>query len=547
MKKSFTLIELLVVIAIIGILAAIAMPSISNARAKARDSRRLADLNTLKTAMELYFSDYNHYPIWESGCLEALGNPLIEGATSSPAFFTDKYIRTPPKDPLPNKYCYYYQSDETGGNYKIAAYLEKDKARSADDNGTASDFYEVYGGPTGSGSAIALTNETLAAAMPAGAPPPPEEEIPILGDGSDGALTITSVNTIVNNYTYLTGNELSGDSTITVNNASVFSAGNEILIIQMQDYGGGEAGKYEFKKISSINENNLVLKSAISNNYYSGTFDAINSTVTAVVRVPRYTDVLVNSGSSITSDAWDGYKGGIVVFRANGTVTINGSIDNSAKGFRGGNPVGGYPITSQAGEDIKGKGQQNRNPGTGGGGGAYHGTEDYSGSGAGGGGYGTAGENGLKGTCSYLDRYGYGGTVYGSADLTKIFLGSGGGAGINNNANYGGAGGGIVMIFANQITTGGNALITTSGQNAVMGNLDEWASGGGAGGSIYLKARTINLSSNSVIAIGGLGGHATSNGCVPTADGGGGGVGRIRLDYNSLSGTTNPLSYNGTF
>jgi len=61
-QNSFTLIELLVVIAIIGILAAIALPSLANVRAKARDARRLADLDQLAKAMELYFSDYNHYP-----------------------------------------------------------------------------------------------------------------------------------------------------------------------------------------------------------------------------------------------------------------------------------------------------------------------------------------------------------------------------------------------------------------------------------------------------------------------------------------------------
>ena len=168
-KKSFTLIELLVVIAIIGILAAFAMVSLGGARTKARDARRLADLKQLATAMKLYFNDNNQYPIWESGCLETPGNPLITGSTSFPifpAFFSSQYMKIIPKDPLPNKYCYYYKSDGTGGNFKIAAYLEKDLDRSANDGGTADDYYEVYAGPTGSGEVIDINNAQLAQAMP---------------------------------------------------------------------------------------------------------------------------------------------------------------------------------------------------------------------------------------------------------------------------------------------------------------------------------------------------------------------------------------------
>jgi len=60
-KKGFTLIELLVVIAIIGILATIASISMGSARKKARDSKRVADINQMKTAMELWYNDKETY------------------------------------------------------------------------------------------------------------------------------------------------------------------------------------------------------------------------------------------------------------------------------------------------------------------------------------------------------------------------------------------------------------------------------------------------------------------------------------------------------
>ncbi len=77
MKKQlgFTLFELLVSISIIWILTALATVSFSAAQKKARDARRIEDMNTVQKAAEQYYSQYNYvYPANTSpwtGILEA--------------------------------------------------------------------------------------------------------------------------------------------------------------------------------------------------------------------------------------------------------------------------------------------------------------------------------------------------------------------------------------------------------------------------------------------------------------------------------------------
>ncbi len=61
-EKGFTLIELLIVVAIIGILAAIAIPQFASYRQKAFDAAAQADIRTIKTNLEGYYTDNYFYP-----------------------------------------------------------------------------------------------------------------------------------------------------------------------------------------------------------------------------------------------------------------------------------------------------------------------------------------------------------------------------------------------------------------------------------------------------------------------------------------------------
>lgn len=119
-QKGFTLIELLVVIAIIGLLASIVMVSVSAARVRGRDGKRIGDLNQFAKALELFFDDYKGFPTSVAGGV-ALTTTNVPG-------IVPKYLSQMPQAPTPqdgsclpaeNTYTY-FGSSYSGNGYSNA-------------------------------------------------------------------------------------------------------------------------------------------------------------------------------------------------------------------------------------------------------------------------------------------------------------------------------------------------------------------------------------------------------------------------------------------
>jgi hypothetical protein len=123
------------------------------------------------------------------------------------------------------------------------------------------------------------------------------------------------------------------------------AAGDELLVIALKKGAASPnangIGYYETARVQSIEGQRVTVSANLVNNY-----DGANDVV-LVQRVPNYSQITIRNGATLTANAWDGTKGGVLAIRVNGKLTIEqgGVIEMSQKGFRGAR-VGqgeGYP------------------------------------------------------------------------------------------------------------------------------------------------------------------------------------------------------------
>ncbi|MCX6001574.1 MAG: hypothetical protein NTY79_03455, partial [Chloroflexi bacterium] len=333
------------------------------------------------------------------------------------------------------------------------------------------------------------------------------------GDGSDGALTVKGTDTDIINKTAtaLSSTSYIGSSYIKVNSTAGFAVGKEVLIIQMTGTG---AGTWETIYIAGVESttNILVFAAPLKYAYYA---DA--NSKAQVIQVPHYTDVTINPGGVLICMPWlwDGQTGGVIFFRAKGTVTVNpgGLIEASGMGFQGGS--GG----STGGGGAGGSGgyaggssfhtPPNGGPGgsTGTGGGAGDGGESSSSN------YGyPGGDGGLQGNAGFQQSGqsgagpgggtpNQGGTNPSSADMSLMQIGGGGGGGggLGGTGAGGGGGGGSNTAEAWSQPAAGQS--GGSGGSAGAGGI-----GGNGGGMIIITAASIVGNQSGLVLARGQGG-----------------------------------------
>lgn len=114
-KTGFTLLEILVVTTLIALLSTVGIFTYQSALRAGRDARRTADIETLRSALELYRNTNDIYPA---------SLDLSCTSTSGVADGTNTYLPKNPQDPKCPTQQYYYTQLSSGADYTLGARYE---------------------------------------------------------------------------------------------------------------------------------------------------------------------------------------------------------------------------------------------------------------------------------------------------------------------------------------------------------------------------------------------------------------------------------------
>lgn len=340
------------------------------------------------------------------------------------------------------------------------------------------------------------------------------------GNGQDGVATLSGTDAPKDS----TCSGTSGTTALAAPDTS-FTADKMVFIHQSQ---GSGVGNWELNLVESYAAGAIETVFPLVNSYATGA---------QVIEVKEYSSVVVSA--TFTAKAWDGSKGGIIVYLCNGETNINGVMTATGTGFRGANSASGSNIAGYRGEGYTGNAQDSQQGAQGNGAGAP-GVPKSFGYSRGGSGGGNA-EGGAVGSGD--DSGGNGGGTSGQADLLNAVFGGGGSSGSINNttatSGSGGRGGGLIFIWTRTLIVTGT--LSSDGANGGNGSADAGGGGGGAAGCIYVICESATYGTNLIHCLGGVGGVAQGN-AYDYRRGGVGSVGRVHISACERSGVSNPAA-----
>jgi hypothetical protein len=332
------------------------------------------------------------------------------------------------------------------------------------------------------------------------------------------------------------------------------AAGDEALLINLQGSSAGtvNVGNWELVRLASISGTTVTFLNAKTRNYgaTAGSDTGIGIGATdqkvALIRVPQFGALTINSGKVLTARRWNGKVGGVVTLRA-AKLTVEGQISASGLGYRDGrwssdNDDCADNVLTEAGESFTGPAlAQLANNGGGAGGLSAVTGVSFNGSTPmnAGSSHATQGEAGKNPNSRTI---GDAGATYGINDATKLTLGSGASGNLTCSVGFAGPAllevdeklaGGIVLLIADRIDVGASGSITATAAESFR---DIAASGG----YVYLKGTTFNLGSDLVTAKGGISTPTNPPASPPHVKAG---DGYIVLDGKTVTGTTDPAAH----